>query len=360
MSLPDFAIIYLNRACPRRCPYCSAWRNKEVTMPPDKWKKAFEILRNLGVKFFLILGNEPLLLGDNLVELVRWWYRNDYYYGIYSTSPQPFFDKYKYDLLNAGLRNWSSGMDFVLPVYESLKETLTKDDRQFIEENVELKKKAIESLFGLQFMYNHNIQEINSTITISKFNIKLIPKSIEWLAENVIKDSRWKVGTNFVHYSDKDSLNDFAKSKEEIRRYIFTSKDIDLLEWLKSEMDRLCSKYPFLSVPPFYYSNYEAIIKQNLRLCDDKVARQIAVDSDGSLRLCGYVKGKLLSFMTVFDLEKPEGRKMYEDFYEKDLEMWCTGCYWSCPFIKKYGGIDILDFRSDYWKKKYEELKFRK
>jgi len=60
-------VIYLNRKCPRRCPYCNVWRIEEQTLSVPKWKNAFLNLREyLNSEFYLILNNEPLLLGNDL------------------------------------------------------------------------------------------------------------------------------------------------------------------------------------------------------------------------------------------------------------------------------------------------------
>ena len=105
--------IYLTRKCPMHCKYCairnSQLQERELTV--SEWKEAFDIFKSLDCKFNLILGNETMMLGDGLVDIVKHLSETETNYALYSTSPTKLYNKLKEPLIKAGLKNLSSGFD---------------------------------------------------------------------------------------------------------------------------------------------------------------------------------------------------------------------------------------------------------
>jgi len=348
---PRTAVIFLQRKCPRKCPYCDAWRAKDKSLSLEKWKLAFRNLKDFGCDFYLLLGNEPLLLGEKLVELVKFWKAEGFYYAIYSTSPQPYFDQWKDKLVEAGLRNYSAGMDYIPVVYEKLKPKLSKKTIDLVEASKNtLVKKATESLSGQLYMYDKGVEEILSLITISRMNIEIIPEMIEYMHEKVIKDRRWKLAFNYLEFKDSPD-NDFAIEKGTsplLDQYFFTEEDKPIWEEFLRKMHKLEKKIPEQQIPWDYLDSWDAAMKLNRNYCKDG-GWQISVDQTGQLRKCGYKTGKLVNKFTVFDL--PDKKEEILRALKRDVEK-CS-CYWALPFML-IRNFDYVRFDSKFWKEKYE------
>jgi len=314
-------------------------------MPYEKWVKAFRILKDCGIKFNLILGNEPLLLGEKLVKLVEFWYREDIYYALYTTSPEPWFSKYKDKLVKAGLQNWSSGVDFHPEVYKQTFPNLTETCKKLVNAcKKTLVTKAVESLQGQQYMYEKGVPEILSLATISRMNIEFLPEMIEYFGQNIIKDRRWKISVNYVEFKHGTD-NDFAS--EDVG-YALQPKDYQIWKTFIQKMEEVYKKSPFIQPTYDYLTNWEKIVNQNSTWGME--FESLSVDCDGRMRKCGYRLGKNVRKFTVFDLEHRYDE--YLQALEKDLQT-CEGCYWVYPYMLTKTK-DIVDFRSEYWKGKYE------
>lgn len=352
---PKVACIYLNRKCPRRCPYCAISRvGKDTSLSVEEWKEVFSLLREQGIQFFLILGNEPLLLGDRLVDLVRWLSDEGIEYGLYSTSPEPWFSEYAKKLVDAGLKNWSAGVDFIPEVYDRMRKEGRLSDRCiYLVESLgggQLRKKAVESLRGLEWMWQAGVQEIHTLITISRMNLEMLYDMIVWLKENKVRDSRWKVAYNYVEWNHGDK--DFMVDKEGASAWWIGEEDRELWTQVVSKVEVFWDTEPFGQVVKGYLGNWDAVFNQNVRYWElfGFHVENVGVDSDGSLRTCGYRKGNI--GLSVFDL-RSDPEQVWERWRE-DVRK-CKGCYWVFPYLLANVGVDIVLYSSQYWKNKYRE-----
>ena len=346
VRFPEVAVIFLNRRCPRSCPYCNSRRMVERLMSLEEWKQAFNVLRNNGVGFFLILGNEPLLLGRMFVDLIQWLGKNKYYYAVYSTSPQPYFDRWKQDLVSAGLRNWSAGVDFIPDVYDSMRAGLSDTCKRLVEESrSNLVEKAVESMAGLRYMALAGVEEVLSLITVSRMNIEMLADMIEWIHKNAVIDRRWKISLNYVEYA-VDVGNDFAMSKDGVgSSYYFKLEDEEI--W-RSNIDRVRLLYRLISeivIPYSYLDNWDSVVNLNVR-CVGKTPH-ISIDSDGSFRRCGYDSGNMGHSFNV--LSCGDMSNMLLAWHEEIKN--CPGCYWALPHV----AYDDLRFDSLVWIDRYKE-----
>ena len=349
--------IYLNRLCPRHCPYCSVVspRRDRCRLSVDQWKSVFSFLNGeWGIEFFLILGTEPLLLGDDLVELVKFWDEKNLKYGLYSTSPQPLFDKMKDKLLDAGLHNWSAGMDYIDEVYY-LNKKLGKLSYECIclveKQRDALIKKARDSFNGIRYM--SGIDETLVLITISRMNIEFIPEMIQWLCDNL--SERTVISLNFVEWKRKGDKNfDFVTERDKAPEFFFDDSDWGV--WI--EFIYKLSKLPIeylarVQVPRNYFSNWNYILELN-RPGDPRWC-SLGIDCDGTLRVCGYKKGTLMPKYNILEvMKKPKliSHALYDDWCW-DVKM-CSGCYWAWPCMIKEFGWKIVDFYSEQWKVRKE------
>lgn len=304
----DTVTVFLNRSCPRKCVQCGVTkpenRKKELTI--DEWINMFLLLKQeLGVKFFLILGTEPLLFGYELIKLIEFFKRENLFYAFYSTSPEPLFSRYAQSLVDAGLTNWAAGID-------------TLPGKGWVDDITE--KKAKESLEGLKWMGSKGLQTW-CLITVHNKNLSHIPEIIQYCADNVpnvllcINSIEWAHDNTFDFFSRKEEMPDLIipdSRKDEVIDMLQTvlymtrnqnihlqNTDLGLIDWVNhyDKLDYVCNGLAGL-----------------------------ALDCDGSLRKCGYSKGNLMPNYRIEDFltEKEEILfNWYVDCYK------CKGCHWS-------------------------------
>lgn len=337
--------MFLNRVCHRKCPYCNVVDRKleKKRLSIEDWKLAFRILEVKGAKFFLCIGTEPLLMGDDLLELVKLWKRRNYEYGIYTTAPKDLVGKMLPLLISSGLRNWSSGVDFVPEVFENVRCDLTKECLNLVESEKEgLVSKAIDGIEGMRLARDSRIKELHISITISRMNIEMVPEIISWL----VKDLGVKLHIAYNYIEVGKRTLDFASSESRCLDYIFKEEDEEVFRsFIKKMVSLPKSDLLRIQSPIEYLDNWDKVLNLNLKA--DGYSCSLCVECDGTLRKCAYGKGKYVSQFTVFDLDSREYD--IKEAWERDLSE-CLGCYWSLPFLVGREGVDAVDYRSEYWR----------
>ena len=324
--------LYLTRHCPMDCKYCAIRKTtlkRELTY--REWIKAFEVLKKLGVEFNLILGNEVLLLGDDLVKIVRYLNEKKMSYAMYSTCPAGLFDKVKEPLIKAKLKNLSCGFDSL-----KRKDSIGIKSRRGLKAMIEMKKR----IKGL---------DTQGTITLSKINLNEVVNLFKTLTKNDI----WGA-VNSIHW-DKDGKYDFFPPKKYLKDFII--KDKKKFKEVCEELKRLTLAGKIkIQNPPEYF---DALKKYGLNMgwhCKEPYI--INVDADGHLRLCGYRRGEEVTKFTIFDLADKKKFEEYKKVWRKESKK-CPGCFWSYwwmaeNFIKtnqrKYGKGVFKKHKSKYWK----------
>jgi len=320
--------IYLNRKCVRNCPYCEISKSDKKELSLKEWKKGLENLREkLGVEFFLFLGNEPLMLGHDLVHLVRYLKENDYYYAMYSTSPRYLFNAFKNKLVRAGLKNWSSGIDFILPVYEKQKSTgwVSSDTEILVEKSkASLVNKAEDSLAGLKYMSERGVQA-HALITISRMNVEFFPDMLAWFKKEM---PDVHVGFSCAEWKTWNRM-DFAVDREKCPEYFFTESDKDKLAKMITRFKQMRERDKFYTQIPNSY--VEGMVDYGINLDWKCYGYHIpSVDCDGSFRTCGYAYGNRVRNYNVLDFDK----ESFLRDWDEDVKD-CPGCYWAFSWIAK-------------------------
>lgn len=353
--------IFLNRNCPRKCPYCNVVdRKKEFKrLSTDQWKKVFRILEKRGVDFFLILGTEPLMMESNLVDIVKFWKENNYEYGFYTTSPGFYFNKWADKLVDSGLQNWSSGIDFIPQVYLQQKNKLSEECVKLVnQEWLGLIKKAADGLYGMEYMHKKKITEQHVLITISRMNIEFVPEMIKWLVDRF--GSTLRVALNYVEYSNEKDM-DFATPKEFCKDYLLFEKDKHIWKQFINKMKSFPNKYVIRVQIPFdYLYNWSWIV--NLDRHGNKKYCALSIECDGSIRKCGYKKGTNLTKYNILECDNDNLFNRVYDEWQKEVND-CKGCYWVFPYMLEVVGKDVVNYQSNYWKKrknKFDNLDVKK
>jgi len=323
------SLVYLTRKCPRKCSYCKL-RDSKLTNPEltkEQWVDAFYILKDLGVNFNLILGNETWLLGEDLLYIME---RNKIPFALYTTCPEGLFEKYRDTFFRSGvIDNLSCGIDY--PFFY-LRKTLTEKG-QF---NNDMELKSYTAWKGLLWTKEHYPQiDCQGTITISKYNYSMLSEIVEELHQSDIF-----CGLNFLHW-DIDGKYDFFPKKEELQPFLLVDSEKNILD-------------KYLKALPSNNSiqNYEMVKEDINRLsgmgwhCDGNPYGGPTIDSDGSCRCCGYRAGENTSQFSIFDLRYPSNIKRWREAVIQDCKE-CPGCFWSYPWMFHYWEKNNKNFGKD-------------
>jgi len=309
------ACTFMTRRCPRNCSYCDASKvKKDDELDRLDWLQVNDILYKMGVDFNLILGNETWLLGDNLNKIME---TNKVPYALYTTCPPILFERYKDKFFTGNIDNLSCGIDYSHSYLI---------DKQ-LEEYDDMEMKSAHAWLGLaetRKKYPH--VDCQGTVTLHKQNYYQLPEIVRGLSELGIF-----VGVNVIHHN-KDGDFDFFPKKEFLNEFLFTEAHVRKLQKIFLET---------VAIEGALIQNKEMLmnpilVKHMVRTdwhCRGNPYDGPTIDSDGSLRCCGYRKGRYASQFTIFEMPKlfPNYLKaVYDDAME------CPGCFWSYPWMAAY------------------------
>jgi len=320
---PRYAVLYLERWCPRSCSYCSARLVKvNRLLKPEEWIRAFEVLKDVGVKFFLVLGNEVLVY-PWIVDLVRMLRENGFWgmYALYSTFPEPWYSMLRHRLVEAGLYNISAGVD-VLP------NALTGDSS--------IDEKSIWGLEQLVWFKEHGVPDVEATITIHRFNYR----HLEALLDVVTSKGIWG-NVNMVHYS-QDGKHDFYGTRRGLEGFLIPESE---RAEFRSVMYRLASqvrsgRWMFFP-PPEYLELLGDLGGEPSWHCS--LPLFVSIEADGELRLCGYRPFFKHRGYSIFDIGKRISIEDYVKWFSEE-QAECPGCVWGCPYTAEYWFRRDVDF----------------
>jgi len=314
MKISCFTML-LNRDCPRKCPQCNV-RNGTGSMNAQQWKEALQIIKTeFDSDFLLFYGCEPLLMGQDLVDIIEFLTNKEWSYGLYSSSPEPHFTQWIDRLIEVGLNNWSSGLDGLPDTWDM--DAITT-------------QKVEEVITGLQYVADRGLQT-HIVTTIHKKNLHYVCDIIRWCQAN-IKDAQNTV--NFIEWSS-DPLFDFASMKSNMGSIVWDGTDEE-----REEVRQVMSDiYDLSREPGMVVQTSDAYLK-NAPDFYDKLDRHcegltgLGMDADGSLRVCGYRLGSELRKYTIFDI--PSRKSEILELWRQELAQ-CDGCYWALKDIVMEG-----------------------
>ncbi|MEM1684590.1 MAG: radical SAM protein [Nanopusillaceae archaeon] len=308
---PRYAVVFFNRACPRECGYC---RSRLVRvgrlLGPAEWIRAFEILRDHGVRFTMVLGNEVLTY-PWIVELTRMLRENGFYgsYALYTTFPEPWYSRLRERLVEAGLYNISAGVDVVAGAVP---------DRHITE-------KSIVGLEGLIWFKEHGVPDVHATVTIHRHNYRRLHE----VARAATRHRIWTI-YSLVGYSP-DGLHDFYGTRDELADFLIDDPN-DFARWMNWFADLVELGVYAVQSPPQYFRELARVGGEPTRLhCS--LPLTISVEADGTLRLCGYRpfygEGRRHS---VFELGSKISMDDYVRWWREEAAR-CPGCGWVCWYM---------------------------
>ena len=325
------ALTYVTRRCPRACDYCALRDAKDVgpELNTEQWKKAFDILKECGISFNLILGNETWLLGKSLVEIIA---HNQVPYALYTTCPEPLFSQHREKILNVA-DNLSCGLDWPLSYL------LEKEKNGGLTEDSE--RKSLDAWRGFQWLKeNYPNHDCQGTITVHRKNLPYLPQIISELTELGVF-----CGINFLHWNS-DGGFDFFPSKEELRGLTIPNT-LGTHKQARKLFDSILQKPGLLQNPEMLKEDPKKIMNMGWH-CGGNPYGGPTIDADGTLRVCGYRKGKYTPQFTIFDL--PEKWEEWKEAVQNDTKE-CPGCFWSYPWMYHYWQNKEPDMGNDVFVK---------
>jgi len=313
------SLTYLTRRCPRKCGYCALRDSKDVgpELSLSDWDRVFSILSEMEVDFNLILGNETWIRGDDIPLLFQ---SNKVPYALYTTCPPFLFDRYREKLIGSGIiDNLSCGVDYPMDVPD-----VDYDDDSY--------KKSVSAWGAFQWVKRHYPEvDCQGTVTVHRRNFRFLPQIVKELSSLGVF-----IGINFIHW-DKDGGFDFFPSASEISPLLFRKEDFAELRHILD----LVLDSPGLLQNPEMLKEPVALLAGMGWHCHGNPYGGPTIDSDGSLRVCGYRKGKRTSKFSIFDL--PTKLDEWRWSVEKDAQE-CPGCFWSYPWMFHYWNREDVSF----------------
>jgi len=186
---------FVTRKCNLNCSYCQVKNKKMSELSISEKEDALLVMKKLGVGINILFGGEPLMLGSGLVELVEFMNNNNIPYAISSNSTKTLLDKFKQDLIDVGLKNWSVSLDTL------------KIDKNI---NKDIRKKSNEALDALDWFKRNGVPDLHATITVTRKNIDEVKTIVSILSGMGI----WSEVTP-VHWS-KGKLYDMFPVKNKV------------------------------------------------------------------------------------------------------------------------------------------------
>jgi hypothetical protein len=298
-------------------------------MSKEDWVHAFAILKEIGVTFNLILGNETWLMGSKLLYILG---KNEVPFALYTTAPPKLFEKYREAYFGSGIvDNLTCGIDYSLKYLYSLKRPMTDTEQ-----------KSYDGWHALMWAKrNYPDLDMQGNITVYQQNYLQLHDLVAELYEEGIFE-----GVNLIQWARDDGY-DFFPGEKEMSQYLFEPEDYGkLLIMFRTVLTR-----PHLLHHPEVLDLDPDTLKHMVEMrwhCEGDPYGGPTIDSDGTLRCCGYRKGTRTPKFSIFDL--PDSLDHWRAALYWDA-MDCPGCSWSFPRMFKYWSTTDEKFGRDVFTK---------
>jgi len=320
------AVLYFNRYCPYKCPYCAIRKDDAKPEGELSAKDWFDILDYLKeefeISFFLILGNEPLSMGEKLLDILDFMNSRGYLYNFYTSFPETIDKSFMHEVFDVTV-SVSGAVDTFFQNGKIPVETLRKSKRVY-QALVEAKNRGVRDVFATFTLANYNVDQLSSIVRKLSF-------------EEIFVD------VNVLHY--KPEGLDYFDFFSEYSKFFVPKRDVVLKKQLEEIIEMIDSPLGKYIQPPkeYFRDIYLYGVEQRHKWIYGMGS--ISIDSDGSMRVCAY--RKFVDYkVTIFDIMR--SKEKLEEFVDRKYKemLFCAGCFWECIWMLDYSE-KTGDFRFD-------------
>ena len=292
--------IRITRNCNMKCNYCNIQYNEKDELSLDEWKKAVDIIKDLGVQDIVLLGGEPTLY-PHITELVHYITKEKGMNCNLTTNAFKNRDKVV-EILEAGLTNIGVSVDN-LNIKDSISPLKAKNGLDLIDYLISLNRNY--SIVNYTVLNKKNVDSVLDLIKhMNSLGVATYILPFHWGNEGTFEHR--KNNEQFAFITDED-LDKFNKTVDEIIK-------------MKKEGYKINNAVEF----------FEAA-KKHIKNLDWKCTglSELRMDSDGKLVCCCDNVGKVNEKYTIFNIVENMGD--FLETREGDCQR-CKGCLWPSSF----------------------------
>jgi MoaA/NifB/PqqE/SkfB family radical SAM enzyme len=267
------------------------------------WQRAYENLKQIGIKTVKLLGGEPTIK-PWLPELLRYSHHVGLKTAVLSNSL--FADETLQDLVDGGMWGYFASVDGI----EAIK-TIDQD----------ASKKSKNGYQMLRKLKEHGVPLLAANVVINKTNMWEIPEVVQRLSDEGFYSNRCTIQytTNEEKEFCRTTLSD---------EYRFTEQDRPALQELAQTLIDLKRSGVKISIPESYLRDMPRYAVYSDWQCETPV--QLRVDADGGLMLCNEYRTSLADTYNITTLTPERYAQFLQDWQTVKASLECDGCYWSC------------------------------
>jgi len=299
----------MTRRCDMACSYCNIIKDKDKIKELNlmQKKRALRIMKDRKVGIVVLYGGEPTILGNELVEIIKYCNQINLDYAIMSNCKRLLEDyEYLRKIIEARPRNWTASID-------TLNEGAEGD----------IRRKSLAGLDILFSMAEGGVHDLVACITVTRKNIEEIPQLVKTLSKRGI----WSI-ISMINVGKKGFQ--YSSPEHKMKDLLFKSntEDIQFLNGISAELIDMKQSGKYLMHDEIV--NFEAWPKYAITQdwhCSKFV--KFTVDADGSLLCCVDWHGK--KNYNILEMNRDSRFENFlKEFYFDTSE--CPGCNWS-PLI---------------------------
>lgn len=301
---PTTATITITRRCNLNCPYCNIPNSNTKELSLQQWKKALDIIANLGIKRLTFIGGEPTIY-PQILDCIDYAVNNKTIDTSIITNALRSYNIIK-NCIELGVKKISCSLD-TMDINNSISPVKSKNAISLIEQLEKQNLLQDISMRVYTVLSKRNIDDVyNFVKEMSAKNISVYFIPYHWGQEK--------------HYEHRKNENALA----------FTSKnDIKKLSEIINDLIKLKEDGLLIANSTQYLKNITKHIEYLDWHCSS--LSELRIDADGSMMCCCDKKGKVNKKYKIFDLEN---NNVYNQFL-KDRELdrlKCNGCLWPSSF----------------------------
>jgi MoaA/NifB/PqqE/SkfB family radical SAM enzyme len=285
-----YGVLFITHRCNMRCPYCQITQVETEELDLSRWELIVDLLSKSGVSHLNILGGEPLLRRDLVIDLTR--YISSKGRGATLTTNGLLLNRsFLGQLAQAGL------FMLIVSVDELERKNQGKSDFD-----------RVATL--LDFAADLGIVPVIHCV-ITSLNVERVPLLAEQTTQRRF----------FFSCSVYQSVGGVQSRHDDN-----LTPDLELTKQAFGQLKDIKERSGLIRTTYKYMEDYPRYAGYQRWLCDSSRTKWIAVDSDGKLMVCAEWRTNLSALETI-EIPNPEWNATKAEIVEG-----CSGCYYECYY----------------------------